>query len=275
LKKTSEKVAQKVIERIFTGSKMIFREKQHESLPDFDLHYPNGVIAVVEVTESVDEDWLATYAAVAKGWTKSAKASKSKYPVRAVKCQKSWAVYVNAKVNLKNLFPRVDEHLAALETLGCRQFPPEREPEDWEAVLDIYDKPDQLGVDFASVVEPVSPYPIIGVLSPGRGGSVSPDKFWRAIEVEAKKGDNIQKLSKFLDRERHLFIYFDSRNILPWRVLVTQKPQLDIPFIPAEITHVWAAAIPDSGDRAIVWRMERNKNWRSLAEVTLPSEIFD
>ena len=37
---------------------MQFRLNQSTSVPDFDLHYANGTVAVVEVTESVDRAWL-------------------------------------------------------------------------------------------------------------------------------------------------------------------------------------------------------------------------
>jgi hypothetical protein len=259
--KYSEQIAKTVIEMLCVGSEMRFRRDQSTSVPDFDLRYANETVAVVEVTESVDQIWLETTRAV-----------EAKYRVEAKKCRDTWAVHLRSDANPKNLRLHIDEALAQFESAGYRQFPLEREPENWQSVVPIYDLIRRLGVDVAMVVEARSPTPFIGILTPGRGGVVSTGILRQAIEAEANKRDNKQKLSPFGDRERHLFVYIDSRNFLPWRVVVSQRPPLEVPSIPHEITHIWIAAIPDSGNKAVVWKAERGKNWQSLGEVPIPPQ---
>lgn len=42
-------VAQVVVEAVIHGSRMVYRSDQSESIHEFDLHYPDGHVAAIEV----------------------------------------------------------------------------------------------------------------------------------------------------------------------------------------------------------------------------------
>ena len=256
--KYSEQIAKQVIETIYAGSEMRFRCDQSKSVPDFDLRLANGIVAALEVTESVDQAWLD-----------ATKAIEAKRHVPAKKCRNSWVVQPRSNANPKTIRARIDDALAVLETAGCRQFPFSSGLDNSETGERIYSEMQRLGIDMAQVVGPWGPRPSIGIIVPSRGGHVSPDAFRRAIEVEANKEDNKRKLAESRATGRHLFVCLSSRNILPWRVVVRYSPPSDIPLIPDEITHIWAAALTDSGHAAVVWMAERGKHWQGLGTVAI------
>jgi hypothetical protein len=266
----SEKVAKVLIESLCPGTRMQFHGDQHDGPPDFDLCSANGIQGVVEVTESVDRTWLETHEAI-----------KRKQTVPAVKCRKNWAVHVGAKVILKKT-TAFDDALAMLEERGLDQYPPSRTV-DLRTLEPVYQQMQALKIQVAFAVDPPDGKPTILFVSPGRGGIASYEAFDSAIDAEVTKADNLRKLSKGGHRERHLFILLSSRNILPWSLVVRSVPSKTIssaragsspppgkPSIPAQVTHVWAAAVTDSGDEAVVWRVENGKGWDVLGKVAIP-----
>ena len=258
----SERIAKVVIETICVGSEMQFHCDQSTSVPDFDLRYANGIGAVVEVTESVDRTWLET--------TKSVE---DKRTVPTKKCRNSWVVQPRSNANTKNIRACIDGVLAMLEAGGHSQFPIPTVGDNSRSVEQIYDEMQKLGIGIAQTVEPWLPTHTIGILLPSRGGGVSIEGFRQAIETEANKDDNKKKLAVYSDRERHLFVYLDARNFLPWRVIIHNDPPTDGPSIPTEVTHVWVAAINDTGLEAVVWKAERGSCWQSLNPVAIPPQF--
>jgi hypothetical protein len=250
--KYSEQIAKTVIETICVGSEMRFRCDQNTSVPDFDLRYADGTDAVVEVTESVERTWLETTSAI-----------QAKQEVRAKKCRYSWWLHPSDGANIRKIYDHSDEYLARIELEGLREFPFGNFS---QLVTDICR---DLQIQAGYALEP-KPHPIIVIGYPSRGGTVSAQVFLRAIEAEANKEDNRRKLSPFGGRERHLFVYLDSRNLLPWRVVVNCSPPPDVPSIPHEITHIWVAALHDLGREASVWKLERGQSWQSLGVVAIP-----
>jgi hypothetical protein len=256
--KPSEKIAKQVIETMYAGSEMQFRCDQSRSVPDFDLCLANGTVAVLEVTESVDRIWLETTRAV-----------EAKRHVPAKKCRNSWVVHPRSNTNLKTVRACIDDALTLLEAAGHREFPISSGLDNSEPVERIYREMQRLGIDMAQVVGPRGSGPIIGILQPSRGGHVTTDAFRLAIETEANEKGNKQKLAESNAIERHLFVCLSSRNILPWRVVVGYSPPPDIPPMPDEITHIWAAARTDSGRDVIVWTAERGNPWQNLGTVPI------
>jgi len=264
----SEKIAQIVIEKLWAGVKLEWQPVQSDSEADFKLHYSDGSIGGVEVTESVDRTWL-----------EMTKAVKVKNCVSAKKCRNSWVVFPRSDANRNVILARIDDALAVLEDKDYCQFPFLFDVNNWEEVervQRIYDEMRKLGIDTASVVQPKPLVPFIGIHPPGQGGTVSAQISQHAIMAEANKDDNKKNLSVYPDPKRHLFVYVGRSNLLAQRGILGCPPPPEVPPIPEEITHVWAAAIMDSGRKSdvetkvVVWKAERGKHWQSLGEVVVP-----
>jgi hypothetical protein len=91
---------------------------------------------------------------------------------------------------------------------------------------------------------------------------VSSEHVHRAIEAEANKDGNTRKLAIAEADERHLFVYIDPQNYLPWKALVGGHPPQQGPSLPSEITYAWTVARTPSADEFVVWKGERGKNWQ-------------
>ena len=81
----AETLAQRIVETIIEGSRMVYRPDQSRSIHDFDLHYADGRVCAVEVTASVDEAGERTNAAILDS-KKGGSAIKTKL------CKKDWRV---------------------------------------------------------------------------------------------------------------------------------------------------------------------------------------
>jgi hypothetical protein len=80
--KPAEALAQRIIEGVEAGARMISREDQSVRTHDFDLHVPAGAVAAVEVMSITDGIVKATFAAVDRH---------RRVPKRL--CAKDWRVY--------------------------------------------------------------------------------------------------------------------------------------------------------------------------------------
>ena len=265
----SEKIAQIVIEKLWAGVKLEWQPVQSDSEADFKLRYSDGSIGGVEVTESVDRTWFEM----------TTDRVKAKNRVLAKKCRNSWVVFPCSGANLKVIRARIDEALKNVEENNYRQIPIEfdvNNRKEGERVEGIYAEMRKLGIFHACVVEAKSSVPFIGIHSPGQGGTVSAQIAQHAILAEANKDDNKKNLSVYPDSKRHLFVYVGRSNLLAQRGILGCPPPPEVPPIPDGITHVWAAAIMDSGresdleTKVVVWKAERKKHWQSLGEVVVP-----
>jgi hypothetical protein len=81
----TEIIAQALVEAAIVGSRMILHSDQSESVPDFDLFYPDGRVASLEVTASVDVVDLETQAAIGSR-------RKGGPRVKAELCRKAWRI---------------------------------------------------------------------------------------------------------------------------------------------------------------------------------------
>jgi hypothetical protein len=232
---------------------MQYISEQSHGEPDFNLSYADGTHAVVEVTESIDRPWLEMTEAIRDG-----------LPIQAKRCRFSWAVLPRTDANLKHIRAGVESLLVLLEAGGYRYS---------VGCVDeqISDKQNELGIADAWRIEQTTSSPTIEMIRPGQSGVVLGEVFQKAIEYEANKDDNKRKLSRF-EGERHLYVHIQSRNLIPQRFMVEGSPPADIPSIPAEITHVWAGALSDSGREVVVWRTERGRPWLSMRAVKITPE---
>jgi hypothetical protein len=263
----TERIAKLVVETALPGAEMVFRDEQSHGEYDFDLHYPTGMLAAVEVTESADQIQKQTSAEIRN--------KKNGGPlIVAKRCQKSWAIFPMKNPNITAIRKKADTYLFSLELAGresfdcleacniraCRNAGIEKSlvnPAP-KCVEDIcYD----LKIMSGSVIS-AGPPPRIFIKHPVYGGAVGPSTATKAGEREAFKDDNRKKLGAANTYERHLVVYADVG--LPWIALTTSEPPSTLPQVPEEITHMWL--IGHSGenkDEFVVWRASAKEQWHS------------
>lgn len=107
---------------------------------------------------------------------------------------------------------------------------------------------------------------------PGSGGAIGPETATEAVSLEAMKSDNRHKLGRTGAQERHLFVYVDAINFLPWAALREFDPSvLKPPSLPDEITDLRAAAGAGKPTGYTVWRGNR-AGWRGAGTVVFDEE---
>jgi hypothetical protein len=113
----------------------------------------------------------------------------------------------------------------------------------------------------------------ISIALPAGGGFIGSRLVSDAVEVEASKQDNRDKLSSAhtlegrLCLEGHLFVFVDVLNHRVWTPLVDFPPPAEAPELPQGVTHVWAVGPARSGDGYVVWRGSADSDWYSLGSV--------
>jgi hypothetical protein len=256
----SEEIAKIVIETLVEGSRMHYHDDQSRGHYDFDLEYPDGAVAAVEVTVSTNEQLEHTSAAILdsrKGGTF----------VAAKKTRNGWWVHPMPGANINKIREQVDEYLAAIESEGLLRFFSYTDASSFPSVARIlYD----LRIEGGSVIKWKTPNCIrIGL--PTVGGLVSGERVQQAVEAEANKEDNRRKLGSCGCDKRHLFVYIDHRNFLAWVALVDEQPPQLAPSLPIEITNIWVATHTRSANEIVVWKAERGEKWQNLGVLAVPS----
>jgi hypothetical protein len=277
----AEGIAKLVVEAALPGSEMVFRDEQSRGEYDFDLHYRDGMpTAAVEVTESADQQHREISAEIRKknnGWA----------VIEAEKCKTDWIITLLKRAKderIRNFGKKVDACLSLLEQAGRKRFDfleaatsrrrrnagIEKSPVDpvTECVEKIcYDLRIENG--FAVDVDERVP-PKIFIKHPTRHGSGRASVAIEAGEREAWKDDNRKKLDAAQKEERHLFVYIDRMNGLPWAALTDFEPPSVLPNIPEEITHIWLAGYSGQAGKLVIWRATAKEPWASH-RVDVPS----
>lgn len=249
-----EKIAKAVIESSIPGAIMRYRENQSNSTHDFDLERPGTSVAAVEVTASADKRYNETIAAIRDP-------GKDGMWIKTKRCRKDWLVYPSPTAKINKIRKHVDQYLADIEIAGLERFFGPRHS-DISAVYSIYQ---DLDIEAGHVTSWKQPG-YIGITFPGGGGIITAEHVQKAVEKEAWKDDNRKKLDATGSEERHLFVYVDDGNYLPWAALRDKDPPLEPPCLPLEITHVWAVA--EVAENCIVWRAMRGEKWEKIKKVS-------
>lgn len=236
---------------------MNYHAEQSAGHYDFDLEYPDGSRAAVEVTTSTDEMHEATAAAITNR-------RKGGSFVRAKKCRKDWIVHPLPSANINRIRSLVDECLADIEADGLDRFTSMIDSDDYHSVARIFR---ELEIEGGSVVRWKNSVQI-NIALPGGGGFVKPDNFQKAIRLEAFKLDNRKKLGSSGFSERHLFVYVSPRNFLAWTVLFDGEPPAEFLPLPDEVSDVWAVTSAGQKDQYKVWKGNANAGWQSLGVVS-------
>jgi hypothetical protein len=249
----AETVAQRLLEAVLIGTRMVYRVNQSRGEHDFDLHYPDGRVSAVEVTSSVDEGGERTNAAILDK-RKGGPAVKTKL------CEKDWYVHPVPGANINKIRDKIDEYIAAIESAGIEKFFFFSQ-KDHPSVERIYA---DLGVVSGSVFPYWKEPGFIKIAPPGGGGALNASTVIEAVEREAFKNDNRRKLGASGAAERHLAVYVYMTNYLPWGGLVDFEPPSDLPKLPSEITDIWAFSETRSDHEYVVWRASTSLGWRRV-----------
>jgi hypothetical protein len=264
----SEAIAKLVLEAVLPGAKMAFRSEQSHGEWDFDLRYANGTVAAVEVTASVDQDQARMSARIRDK-------RKGGSSIAATKCKKSWMIFPTKDADINIIRAEADEYLSALEQAqvqsfsfleaftfrsyreaGIERFLPFQVP---QCVEDICFN---LKIMSGSAISDTTASQIL-IQHSVRGGAVRASVATDAGEREASKDDNRRKLGAAGTGERHLVVYIDVMNGLPWTALTDFTPPSSCPVLPPEITDIWLIAHAGIGDEFVAWRASAQEPWHS------------
>ena len=258
----AEQKAKFLIELLIPGAVMQYREDQSTSTHDFDLKWQGEWIAAVEVTTATNEQRHGSIAAI-----QDERKGGSLIPTE--KCRKGWIIHPSLTANITKIRKNVDQYLADIEDEGLEKFFSPRDSWRYPAVGRIYH---DLHIEGGRVTKWKKPGYIGLILPSDDGGILTPERVQEAVKREAWKPDNRQKLKVADSKERHLFVYLDGVDFLPWASLRDTNPSsLEPPQLPPEITHVWAAAhfMPiDETEKIVeyykVWRSRDGEKWEVL-----------
>jgi len=245
----SERIAKLIIEACVQGSTMEYCPEQSHGECDFILHLANGDQALVEVTESVDQNQRLIYDKILS--------TKEGGPVvEAKKCRKSWIIVPTKNAQIAKIRARADDYLSTLEKGDIETF------NRWFPTTQTVERIcNDLFLVNGSAICTEGPPKIHILLPGGDGGWVSPVVAIAAAEKEASKIDNRQKLGFAKTQQRHLAVYVDVTNGA-WAVLKACKPPSTLPKLPAEITHIWLISYSGaSKDEFVVWRASTQERW--------------
>jgi hypothetical protein len=246
----AETLAKTVIETILPNSKMSFREDQSQGGHDYDLYLSDGRICAVEVTASVDQIAEQTRVAILDS-------KKGKFTIMRVLCKKDWLIHPTSGASINLIRRRVDEYLSAIEMDGIERFFSATDPHPSVKRILL-----ELGIESGAAFEFKERGHMLSL--PGEGGAVGPQRVFEAVKREAFKIDNRSKLQKAGTEERHLAVYIDQGNFLPWHSLISFSPQPVPPDLPAEITHIWAFTEALEGENCVVWHAYKDSRWSRI-----------
>ena len=246
----SEMVSKGVLEKVLPGAILNFRLIQSHGEYDFDMRCPDGTAAAVEVTAAVDEILMNTVGAI-----RGKRAGGS--VLKAVACKKSWVVFPAKGASIPSIRTEIDRALAELEREGIEGF-------SWvsrgsPSVREICSR---LQITGGGVLSSEGE-PTIRIAFPIGGGAVGPSLAIRVGEIEAWKDDNRRKLGAAITPERHLVVYVDPSNGLPWTALTSFTPPSCLPNLPAEITTLWLIGQIEGRGECVVWHANTRSAWSS------------
>ena len=253
----AERIAKLAVEATLPGASMHYRTGQSRGEHDFDLDLGDGRTAALEVTTAADADYIRTLDAVSNE-------KRGGQFVRAKKCHQGWYVRAAKGARIGRIRSRIDDYLSRIEEAGLTEFGFELRVYDYPAVMQMAA---DLGVVAGRVMQWDEPG-LIGIAAPGRGAWFDGSSINAAVEREAKKDDNRNKLRRAGTPEAHLFVYIHSSS---YAACVAMERSM-LPNVPAampeEITHVWASSY--TGTAALrVLCAPRNGPWRDIGVLSL------
>lgn len=249
----AEAVAPCLIEAVLAGTRMKKIRPEPPRTHDFDLLDSNRhIIGAVEVTVSLDRTVKETIIRIRRGG-----------PVKTKLCRKDWWIQAEPGADIREIRREADAYLADVEAKGIESF---LGPVDWRkpTVERIFR---DLRVYSGSVIPWKDPG-YIWIDLPGGGGRVTANNVVEAALREVP--NNSKKLAAANTDQRHLVIYLDPTNYLPWKSLLNSDPPLGSPNLPAEITDIWVFTEGYAKHEYIVWQASALSQWCRIGPLVLP-----
>lgn len=248
----SERIARLVVEAAVPGATLEYRPEQSHGECDFILHFASGGQSPLEVTESVDQNQRLIY-------DKILSKKEGGQVIETKKCHSSWAIVPAKDARIAKIRAKADDYLSALEKEGIESFI------CWTATTQTVERVCRaLLLENGRTISTTGPARI-WIFLPGEGGAVGPSLATAAAEKEAHKSDNRRKLGAANAEQRHLVVYVDVTNGLPWVALTDFEPPSTLPKLPQEITHIWLIGHcgETNKNEFVVWRASTKEPWYS------------
>jgi hypothetical protein len=243
----AENVAKALYESVIAGARMDYRVSQSNGEHDFDLNYPDGRTAAVEVTSSVNQTLEETHSAI----TDKRKGGNA---IRTTLCQESWYIFPGAAARISLIRKEGDRYLADIEAAGIRQF---RWPVNDHPTVEAICR--DLGVISGEVADWLHHESIVMAL-PGGGGAIGVSTVTGAALRETFKADNRRKLGASGCAERHLAVYVYLTS-MAWLPLSEFEPIPEVPELPPEITDIAVFSESTTANEYVIWRASSSSPW--------------
>jgi hypothetical protein len=186
--------------------------------------------------------------------------------IQATACKKSWLIFPAKGASINTIRTAADGCLAHLEHEGIDSF------HCVSTSASVRNICCQLQVTGGGVISSETE-PTIRIAFPIGGGAVGAATATTAGERESWKPDNRKKLGAATTAERHLVVYLDAGNGLPWTALTSFAPPSTVPGIPDEVTNLWLIGHSENEDEFVVWYASTNEIWRSTRVLCAPESV--
>ena len=223
---------------------LIFNTDQSNSVADFSIKKDGQEIGVLEVTRCTNQ----------KGEELRSLIQKNRFVKRKI-CKSDWLIHLDEDARINRVRQYVDQYLGDIEQSGINEFFSPIHA-DIEPVRRIWE---DLCIEQGTITK--WKRPCIGIMEPISGGVVNSETVWKSVRPEAHKPDNLRKLGRSVDLNRHLFVVIDDLRGPAYVSIRHSEPPQDIPPLPQEITHIWVAA--EEGEIVYVWLAD-SFSWRKF-----------
>ena len=249
----NERAAQSLLERALPGARAEWVASQSNGEWDFDLHVAQAVypVEVTRATSQAAEELTATL--VGKGGTKG--------NVPRVRASGCWSVTVSRLAKINTVRRRLDELLAQLEVTGLTQF----SVQDGAAAPEVQALWTETRVT-DGFRHPEGELVAHHLMFPIDSAMLSSDQVVAAVEREAKKDDNRNKLGRSASLQRHLFVHI-AYDCYP---AFEAMGKCGLPYssvrLPSEVTQIWAARSM-GGASYLLWSYDQSRGWQSYGVI--------
>ena len=259
----SEAVAKCIVEAALPGADLRYVEDQSRRIHDFDLVFADGRQALLEVTRSTQQALKKLEAQIA--------AAQKGGLIPAKRCRNGWYVHLGIDASVRRVQRKIDDYLADVEAEGRNRFSSFTDSVDSAAVRRILQ---DLHVEAGEVAQWRNG-PAIGVTGAGAGGCVAAGEVSRAVQEEAAKRDNRQKLTAPPGYESHIAVVFEWRSYAAWAALNGPAPEGCSVCLEGPITHAWAMANTRQAEEYVAWFAANGEPWRRLGVFTVTEAQID